>query len=104
MKQWGEEGFKNQIAKTRQEYSTRRDTLLKYADKYLTGLAEWDSPVASYWHAKKWIEQGDLTQARAHFVDYMKSIRSEGLILGRAEIAKDLLRRGLDGTLMESQK
>jgi hypothetical protein len=54
----------------------------------------------SYWHAQKWLADGNTAEARAHFQDYMKTIRGEGLIIDRAAIVGEISRRGSDGLLL----
>jgi kynurenine/2-aminoadipate aminotransferase len=46
LEKWGESGLESQIDKISQEYKERRNILLKYAEKYLGGLATWNVPSA----------------------------------------------------------
>eukprot|EP01120_Amphizonella_sp_Union-15-10_P009363 TRINITY_DN3526_c0_g1_i1.p1 TRINITY_DN3526_c0_g1~~TRINITY_DN3526_c0_g1_i1.p1 ORF type:complete len:417 (+),score=61.33 TRINITY_DN3526_c0_g1_i1:54-1304(+) len=43
---WGEEGFNAQVQKVQEFYTKRRDIFLHFCDKYLKGLAEWNTPSA----------------------------------------------------------
>lgn len=47
----------------------------------------------SFWHAQKWLADGDFAQARIHFQEYMQTIRGEGFIIDRPSIINDLARR-----------
>nr|XP_002125496.1 kynurenine/alpha-aminoadipate aminotransferase, mitochondrial-like [Ciona intestinalis] len=42
--QWGLEGFENHTKNVQKFYKERRDAMIKYATKWLTGLAEWAEP------------------------------------------------------------
>uniref|UniRef100_H2ZC30 Aminotransferase class I/classII large domain-containing protein n=1 Tax=Ciona savignyi TaxID=51511 RepID=H2ZC30_CIOSA len=42
--QWGMEGFENHVRNVQEFYKGRRDAMLTYAKKWLTGLAEWSEP------------------------------------------------------------
>ncbi|XP_036280165.1 kynurenine/alpha-aminoadipate aminotransferase, mitochondrial isoform X1 [Pipistrellus kuhlii] len=44
--QWGEEGFLAHIERVIDYYRKQKDALLKAADKWLSGLAEWHAPTA----------------------------------------------------------
>eukprot|EP01062_Namystynia_karyoxenos_P036806 TRINITY_DN26803_c0_g1_i1.p1 TRINITY_DN26803_c0_g1~~TRINITY_DN26803_c0_g1_i1.p1 ORF type:complete len:422 (+),score=115.23 TRINITY_DN26803_c0_g1_i1:89-1354(+) len=46
MEKMGLDGWEEHVAGVRAFYAQRRDTFLGYADKHLTGLAEWDPPAA----------------------------------------------------------
>lgn len=77
-------------------------TFAKVEDVYALQGADM-AATESFWHAQKWLAGTDQTTARAHFLDYMKSIRGEGLIIDRASIISNVLRRGPDGFLLEGQ-
>lgn len=47
----------------------------------------------SFWHAQKWLADGDAAQARIHFQEYLQTIRGEGLIIDREAIISELARR-----------
>lgn len=56
----------------------------------------------SFWHAQKWLENGDTAQARIHFQEYLRTIRGEGLIIDREAILNELSRRDpLTGLVLE---
>jgi len=44
LKQWGDHGLSDHVAKVAQFYEERRDAMLAAADKHLTGLCEWSIP------------------------------------------------------------
>ena len=44
LKQWGDDGLSDHVAKVAQFYEDRRDAMLAAADKHLTGLCEWSIP------------------------------------------------------------
>jgi len=46
LKHWGPTGFDNHVNKVQHYYSQKRDIFLAYAQKHLTGLCEWNTPVA----------------------------------------------------------
>jgi kynurenine/2-aminoadipate aminotransferase len=46
LKKWGPTGFDNQIQAVQKYYTSQRDAFLSSASKYLTGLCEWNCPMA----------------------------------------------------------
>ncbi|XP_047407578.1 kynurenine/alpha-aminoadipate aminotransferase, mitochondrial [Sciurus carolinensis] len=46
LQQWGEEGFLAHVHRVTDFYRDQRDAMLAAADKWLTGLAEWNVPIA----------------------------------------------------------
>uniref|UniRef100_A0A8C9UJS0 Kynurenine/alpha-aminoadipate aminotransferase, mitochondrial n=1 Tax=Spermophilus dauricus TaxID=99837 RepID=A0A8C9UJS0_SPEDA len=46
LQQWGEEGFLAHVQRVTDFYRSQRDAVLAAADKWLSGLAEWNVPVA----------------------------------------------------------
>lgn len=44
--QWGEEGFMNHVERVTEFYRSQKDAMLAAADKWLSGLAEWNEPTA----------------------------------------------------------
>lgn len=46
LEKWGMEGFLSHTEKVAEFYQQRRDMMLKAAEKWLTGLAEWNVPMA----------------------------------------------------------
>jgi kynurenine/2-aminoadipate aminotransferase len=48
LSKWGKEGWDKQMQAVQKTYTERRDLLLQYAEKHLTGLAEWHTPSAGW--------------------------------------------------------
>ncbi|XP_055970340.1 kynurenine/alpha-aminoadipate aminotransferase, mitochondrial isoform X1 [Sorex fumeus] len=59
--QWGQEGFLAHIDRVTDFYRTQKDALLAAADKWLSGLAEWNDPTAGMF---VWFKIKGISDAR----------------------------------------
>jgi len=62
LKYWGPTGFDNHVNNVQQYYSYKRDTFLASAQKYLTGLCEWNIPAAGMFVWLKVIGETDTEE------------------------------------------
>jgi len=61
LKNWGPTGLDNQIKSVEEHYSSQRDAFLSSANKHLTGLCEWNIPMAGMFFWLKVLGVKDTT-------------------------------------------
>ena len=54
----------------------------------------------NFWAVQKWIADGDLQKASAHFQRLLEGMAGEGMILDREGIQAEVDRRGPDGRML----
>ncbi|MCL4140216.1 UNVERIFIED_CONTAM: hypothetical protein GTU68_001550, partial [Idotea baltica] len=62
LKQWGDDGLERNMLKIRDFYSTQKNHLNKAAEKYLSGLCEWNTPVGGMFLWVKVLGLTDTTE------------------------------------------
>nr|XP_027783024.1 kynurenine/alpha-aminoadipate aminotransferase, mitochondrial isoform X1 [Marmota flaviventris] len=76
LQQWGEEGFLAHVQRVTDFYRSQRDAVLAAADKWLSGLAEWNVPVAGMF---LWIKMKGIPDTEQLIKE--KALKKEVLML-----------------------